>query len=349
MGRTRQPYVVVVGGGQGGIALGARLRQLGVPHVVLDRHERPGDQWRKRYKSLCLHDPVWYDHLPYLPFPPNWPVFSPKDKIADWLEMYVRVMEVDYWGSTSCRSARWDESTQEWEVVVERGGEELVLRPRQLVLATGMSGKPNLPGLPGDGPLPRGRAPLLAAPRAGGVPGQARRRRRLQQLRPRHLRGAVGGRRGGDDGAALLHPHREVRLPDGDRARRAVHEQAVGNGITTEKADMVFASLPYRIMHEFQIPLYDQMRERDRDFYDRLEKAGFWLDWGDDGSGLFMKYLRRGSGLLHRRGCLRAGGRRLDPARARLGARADRGRGRARGRHRAAGGPSSSTPPATAR
>jgi len=49
-------------------------------------------------------------------------------------------------------------------------------------------------------------------------------------------------------------------------------------------------------MHEFQIPLYQQMAERDADFYQRLEAAGFRHDWGDDGSGLFMKYLRRGSG-----------------------------------------------------
>jgi putative flavoprotein involved in K+ transport len=73
-------------------------------------------------------------------------------------------------------------------------------------------------------------------------------------------------------------------------------EEAVASGITTETADLIFASIPYRIMHEFQIPLYAQMRERDRDFYERLERAGFAHDWGDDGSGLFMKYLRRGSG-----------------------------------------------------
>ena len=66
--------------------------------------------------------------------------------------------------------------------------------------------------------------------------------------------------------------------------------------MTTEKADLTFASLPYRIMHEFQIPIYDAIRERDKDFYDRLAAAGFELDWGDDDSGLFMKYLRRGSG-----------------------------------------------------
>ena len=86
-------------------------------------------------------------------------------------------------------------------------------------------------------------------------------------------------------------------------------ERAVAAGVTTEKADLIFASLPYRIMHEFQIPLYEQMAERDKDFYDRLEKAGFDHDWGDDGSGLFMKYLRRGSGYYIDVGCRRPGGR----------------------------------------
>ncbi|MDT7742860.1 MAG: putative flavoprotein involved in transport, partial [Actinomycetota bacterium] len=95
LGYSRQPEVVVIGGGQGGIALGARLRQLGVETIVIERNERAGDSWRRRYKSLALHDPVWYDHLPYMPFPDNWPVFAPKDKIGDWLEMYTRVMEIN--------------------------------------------------------------------------------------------------------------------------------------------------------------------------------------------------------------------------------------------------------------
>ena len=105
---------MIVGGGQGGIALGARLRQLGVPTIIVERNERPGDSWRKRYKSLCLHDPVWYDHLPYIKFPENWPVFSPKDKIGDWLEMYTKVMELNYWGSTSARAR--STAAGEWEV-----------------------------------------------------------------------------------------------------------------------------------------------------------------------------------------------------------------------------------------
>ncbi|MEM0907125.1 MAG: NAD(P)/FAD-dependent oxidoreductase, partial [Pseudomonadota bacterium] len=150
LGYTEQPYVVIIGGGQGGIALGARLRRLNVPTIIVEKNDRPGDSWRKRYKSLCLHDPVWYDHLPYLPFPDDWPVFSPKDKIGDWLESYTKIMELNYWTKTTAQSAHYDEVKGEWTITVDRDGEKVVLRPKQLVLATGMSGVPNIPNLPGQ-------------------------------------------------------------------------------------------------------------------------------------------------------------------------------------------------------
>ena len=146
LGSTVQPYCVIIGGGQGGIGLGARLKQLDVPTIIIEKNPRPGDSWRNRYKSLCLHDPVWYDHLPYIKFPENWPVFSPKDKIGDWLEMYTKVMELNYWGSSECTGAAYDEDAEEWTVEVARrlddgSTEQVVLKPKQLVLATGMSGR----------------------------------------------------------------------------------------------------------------------------------------------------------------------------------------------------------------
>ena len=296
LGYKTQPYCVIVGGGQGGIGLAARLRQLGVPTIVLEKNNRPGDSWRKRYKSLCLHDPVWYDHLPYLKFPDTWPVFSPKDKIGDWLEFYTKVMELNYWTRSTCTSARYDEERKEWTVMVDRDGEEVVLRPRHLVLATGMSGKPNIPDFPGK---ERFRGDQHHSSQHPG---------------PDSYRGKkcviVGSNNSAHDiAAALWEKDADVTMVQ----RTSTHvvrsdtlmeiglgtlysEQALQNGITTEKADLIFASLPYAILPELQVPLYEQMKERDSDFYEGLEKAGFLLDWGDDGSGLFMKYLRRGSG-----------------------------------------------------
>ncbi|MCZ0727494.1 NAD(P)/FAD-dependent oxidoreductase [Mycolicibacterium iranicum] len=296
LGRTVEPYVLVIGGGQGGIALGARLRQLGVPAIVVDKHERPGDQWRKRYKSLCLHDPVWYDHLPYLPFPQNWPVFAPKDKIGDWLEFYTRVMEVPYWSKTTCLSATFDDANQTWTVEVDRDGERLTLHPTQLVLATGMSGKPNVPTLPGQDVFRGDQHHSSAHPGPDRYVGK------------RAV--VIGSNNSAHDICKALYEN-GVNVTMVQRSSTHIvksdtlmdiglgdlySERALASGMTTEKADLTFASLPYRIMHEFQIPLYDQMRERDKEFYDRLEAAGFELDWGADGSGLFMKYLRRGSG-----------------------------------------------------
>ena len=105
----------------------------------MEKNERAGDSWRKRYRSLCLHDPVWYDHLPYLNFPDHWPIFSPKDKVGDWLEMYTKIMELNYWSSTTVMSASYDDDAGRWVVAMANGSKVVTLRPTQLVMATGMS------------------------------------------------------------------------------------------------------------------------------------------------------------------------------------------------------------------
>jgi putative flavoprotein involved in K+ transport len=296
LGTTKQPYCLIVGGGQGGIILGARLKQLEVPTIIIEKNNQPGDSWRNRYKSLCLHDPVWYDHLPYLPFPDHWPVFSPKDKIADWLEMYTNVMELNYWHSTECRSARYDEQTQEWTVTVDRAGETLVLRPKQLVLATGMSGIPNVPKIPG--------AHIF----------QGRQHHSSKHTSGEEYSGktcvVVGSCNSAHDICADLWEHgadvtmiqrSSTHVARSDLLMELVldglySESAVKAGITTDSADLIFASVPYKIMHTFHIPVYKEIAERDAEYYARLKKAGFLIDFGEDGSGLFMKYLRRGSG-----------------------------------------------------
>ena len=296
LGFDEQPYVLIIGGGQGGIALGARLRRLGVPAIIVEKNEKPGDSWRKRYKSLCLHDPVWYDHLPYLPFPDDWPVFAPKDKLGDWLEMYTKVMELNYWGGTTAKKASFDEATQQWKVTVERGGKTITLKPTQLVFALGVSGYANVPKIPGAESF------LGDQHHSSKHPG------------PEAYEGkkcvVLGSNNSAHDiCAALWEAGADVTMvqrssthiaPSDSLMELALgglySESAIKAGVTTDKADLIFASIPYKIMAPMQVPVYDAMKIRDADLYARLEKAGFMLDFGSDGSGLFMKYLRRGSG-----------------------------------------------------
>jgi putative flavoprotein involved in K+ transport len=296
LGYSKQPYCVVIGGGQGGIVLGARLKRLEIPTIIIDKNQRPGDSWRKRYKSLCLHDPVWYDHLPYLPFPSHWPIFTPKDKMGDWLESYTKIMELNYWSSTECTNAYFDQATKEWVVTVNRDGETVVLRPKQLVLATGMSGKPNIPKFPG--------ADIFQ-----GEQHHSSRHPGAEQYRGKKCVVVGSNNSAHDICAALWENDADVTMIQ----RSSTHvvnsdivmkhllealysESAVEAGITTEMADMIFASIPYKILPTFHIPIFEEIAKQDADFYQRLEKTGFLLNFGEDGSGLFMTYLRRGSG-----------------------------------------------------
>lgn len=296
LGYLEQPYAVIIGGGQGGLALGARLKMLGVPSIIIEKNDRPGDNWRKRYKSLCLHDPVWYDHLPYLPFPANWPVFTPKDKLGDWLEYYCEIMELNYWTHSACTQAQYDETAGKWTVSIDRHGEEVTLKPAQLIIATGLSGKKNLPSFKGMEKFQGDQHHSSEHPGPDAYKGK-------KAL-------VVGSNNSAHDIAAALWENdvdvtmmqRSSTLivrsePLVEIALKPIYsEEAIVNGISTEKADMIMASLPVKMITEGQKQLYAEIQKQDAEFYTRLEKAGFELDFGEDGSGTYIKYLRRGSG-----------------------------------------------------
>lgn len=296
LGREQQPYCLIIGGSQGGMTLAARLKMLNVPTLVIDRHERPGDAWRARYKSLCLHDPVWNIHMPYLPFPENWPVYTPKDKLADWIDAYASIMELDFWGGSEAHSATYDEAAKTWSVKVRRGGETLTLRPQHLVVATGMSGAPAVPAYRGNETF-------------AGLQMHSSEYRSGEAFAGKRCV-VVGSNNSAHDicadlwenGADVTMVQRSTTLVVRVQTVRAFlsgklySQEAVAAGITTEKADFTFASRPYAVMTEMQKAIYAEIRKHDADFYAALERAGFLLDFGEDDSGLSMKYIRRGSG-----------------------------------------------------
>ena len=293
-GYTRQPFVLVIGGGQGGIGLGARLKRLGVPALIVDRNPRPGDAWRNRYKSLCLHDPVWYDHLPYLPFPDHWPVYTPKDKMGDWLESYVRVMELDYWTSTTCRNASWDADRQEWTVTVEREGKPVTMRPKHIVLATGMSGFPEIPRLRGVEKF-RGKQHHSSA-HPGGEGWAGKRCVVVGSNNSAHDIAADLWEHGADVTMLQRSPTLVMRAETLARNRPLYSEEALASGITTEIADLSVASMPYGALPAASKATVERIKREDADFYDRLRAAGFKLTFGEDETGIGPMYLRRGSG-----------------------------------------------------
>lgn len=292
------PEVLVVGGGQGGMSLAARLGQLGVDTLVVDRMQRVGDNWRRRYHSLALHNEVWVCHLPYLPFPPTWPVYVPKDMLADWFEAYARAIELNFRTGTEFVSGTYDERAQRWTVVLKRAdGAERILHPGHLVLATGVSGipkRPDLPGLDGFGGV--------VMHSSAYTDGSAFRGKRAL---------VVGSGNSGHDVAQDLHGHgADVTLVQRSPTTIVSVEPAAqkifalySEGPSTEDCDLLSVSIPYPVLVKAYQMLTRVTSELDEELLAGLAAAGFQTDSGWDGTGFHMKYLRYGGGYYLNVGC----------------------------------------------
>ena len=147
----RDPDVLIVGGSQSGLSLGARFERKGSSYLIVEKNQNPGDSWRDRYECLALHTPTWMNDLPYIPLPESWPMFLPKDRWADWLDCYARLLNLNFWGSTEAVGASFDEAVRQWEVRLRLAdGSIRVMHPKHLVLTVGgVGGKPRVPEPPG--------------------------------------------------------------------------------------------------------------------------------------------------------------------------------------------------------
>ena len=281
--------------GQGGLALGARLKHLQVPTLIVEQSPRAGDSWRNRYRSLVLHDPVWYDHLPYLPFPENWPVFTPKDKIGDWLEAYASIFELDLWTSTTCDAASWNAAAQAWTVTVTRNGQPVTLHPKHLVFATGAYGPPKQPDWPGIDSF-KGTV-LHSSAYQGASAHRGKRAVVVGAASSAHDVAVDLWEAGADVTMIQRSPTIVVRSETLMQLGFDTYsEAALARGITADKADLIGASTPMAVFCDQQKLLYQTIRSRDAAFYDRLAAAGFALTFGPDDSGLMMQAMRTASG-----------------------------------------------------
>ncbi|MFH1340452.1 MAG: NAD(P)/FAD-dependent oxidoreductase [Pseudomonadota bacterium] len=293
----RDPVALVVGGGQAGLAIAARLRQLNVDTLIVDREARIGDNWRHRYHALTLHNQVHVNHLPYMPFPPNWPTYIPKDKLANWFEAYVESMELNFWTGTEFEGGSYDEKAGRWTVTLRRAdGSKRIMHPHHVVLATGVSGIPSLPDIPSlknfagtvihssqytDGEEWKGRKAIV-----------------------------IGTGNSGHDIAQDLHSsgadvtlvQRSSTLVTNIEPSAQLAYATYSEG-TLEDNDLIAASMPLTLAKRTHVMLTEQSKALDQPLLDGLARVGFKLDFGDGGTGWQFKYLTRGGGYYFNVGC----------------------------------------------
>ena len=293
----REPAVIVVGGGQAGLSIAARLGQLDVDTLIVDRHPRIGDNWRKRYHSLTLHNEVHVNHLPYMPFPPTFPVYIPKDKLANWFEAYVESLELNYWPGTELVSASYDDKRGQWSATLKRqDGSTRVMHPRHLIFATGVSSIPSYPELPG---LKDFSGEVVHS----GEFANATRWKGRKAL-------VLGTGTSGHDVAQELQAHgAEVTLIQRSKTyvvslKEAQSVYAIySEGIPFDDCDLLATSMPYPVLHRSYQLSTAKSYQVDKPLFDALEKRGFKTWLGEDETGFQMMYLRRGGGYYFNVGC----------------------------------------------
>ena len=295
----RQPQVVIIGAGQGGLMLGARLRQMGVDALILEKTARVGDGWRQRYNNLTLHNELAANHFPYMPFPQTWPCWLPKDMVGAWLESYAEFMELNVWTSSQVEQAKFDEASGQWGIRVRRGdGSVRALSPKHLVLASGVSG---------------------GAPRRGNIPGIANFAGKVIHSSEFQTGAEWAGKKAivigtgnsGHDVAQDLHVSGcsvsllqrgatcVVSLDPSARMTYSIYAE----GRSVDDADLMAAAIPYPVLHSTYQWVTKLTNRHDEDLIRRLNAAGFKTYDGADGTGFQFLYLRGAGGYYIDVGC----------------------------------------------
>ena len=272
---------------------------LGVDSLIIDRNELIGDNWRLRYRQLVLHDPVWYDHMPYLEFPPHWPIFTPKDKLADFFECYAKMLELNVWTKTTISHCEWDETRQHWSITLatkqpDGSCQERTFHPRHIIQATGQSGKMRMPYIQG---MENFRGDRLC--HSSQFPGASENSSGKKAV-------IIGSSNSAHDiaqdyyekGYDVTMVQRSSTCVVSSKAitdigLKGFYEEG---GPSVEDADILLHSTPMSVLKALQVSVTGLEAEHDKELLDGLERAGFKVDRGPDGAGLLIKYFQRAGG-----------------------------------------------------
>ncbi len=227
------------------------------------------------------------------------PTFTPKDKLAEWFDMYARALELNVWVKSTLQSTSWDEGRQEWEVTIHRvradgATETRTLHPKHIIQATGHSGKKHLPVISGSDSF---KGDLIC--HSSEFPG---------------AKDGVQGKKAVVIGACnsshdicqdYYEKGYDVTMVQRSTTCVVSSEAAVEIllgpvyaecGPPVEDGDMWLWGWPSEVFKAIHQHLAIKQCSKDAKILAGLEKAGFKTDKGPDDAGLFIKYLQRGGG-----------------------------------------------------
>ena len=288
---NRDPEVIVVGSGQAGLSIAARLKQQNVDTLIVDKNERVGDNWRNRYHSLKLHNQTHVNHLPYMPFPSTWPTYIPKDKLAGWFEYYVESMELNVWTNTKFIGAEYNENKKYWNVKLKLSdGTIKIMKPKHIVMAVGVSSVPNRIKIPGISDY-KGNV-IHSADYDNG-----------KKYNGKNVL-VYGTGTSAHDVAQDLYVHganvkivqRSPSMVVNVEPSAQLPYQLYSEGPNTEDCDLITISTPLQVLKKTHQLLTEKTKKIDKPLLDKLKKVGFKLEYGEENSGWQFKYLTRGGG-----------------------------------------------------
>ncbi|KAG2072258.1 putative dimethylaniline monooxygenase (N-oxide-forming) [Suillus decipiens] len=151
---TMEYTAVVVGAGQCGLSVAARLENLGISTLVLEKSTAIGNNWRSRYESLETNTPRAYNHLPFVTFPEGCGKYIPCRDVADYLENYQKTLGLHVLTSACISAASYDASSSTWKLSISLLEQvSIVVTARHLIGATGVGTTggtlPFMPSIPG--------------------------------------------------------------------------------------------------------------------------------------------------------------------------------------------------------
>jgi len=271
---------------------------MDIDTLVVDKYPRIGDNWRVRYHSLALHNQIQVNHLPYMPFPPTWPKYIPKDMLGNWLEMYAEAMQLNCWSNTEFLGGTYDDAKGRWTARLRMAdGTERTMHPRHVILSNGTNGIAHMPDLPG---LKDFAGDMFHS--HGFKSGAAWRGKKALVL---------GTGNSGHDVAQDLHSHgvdttiiqrgstTVVSIEPSAKMNYALYEE----GPPLEDCDLVGTATTYPLMIRGYQAGVKRMVEADKAMIEGLKSIGYKWDIGEDDTGHQMKYRRRCGGYYLDAGC----------------------------------------------